>query len=319
MAKKKPAKARKPKTKSRMFEELIARIEKTLLPEGATVKSPDRIPDKITGRLREVDAAIRYQVGSVPILITVECRRRSKVDDATWIEQLATKQKDVGAARTIAVSWKGFGEPAKQKAAFYGIEIRRVEDITTEEIENWKNKFGVVVEYVEHQLKRALVQFKPPMPDLQMAEPSFQGLMNDPFGTKFIFTKADGQGMSLADVLAEYAKDNGPIDKGMKVGEVCTKDFQLDFLNNAYYCSTKQGNKDIEFLYVELIVMVKAKEVPFQKLSRYSSDSRVFSHVADGVIELAGGQQIQMIVSNPPTDGPEMEKAGAIQPQPQQK
>lgn len=58
----------------REFERLITRIEKMLAPMGAEIKSPDRIPDKVTGQLREVDASIRYTVGSAPVLITVECR-----------------------------------------------------------------------------------------------------------------------------------------------------------------------------------------------------------------------------------------------------
>ena len=47
--------------------------------------------DKITNQPREVDASIRYQVGSVPILITIECRDRVAVQDSTWIEQLVQK------------------------------------------------------------------------------------------------------------------------------------------------------------------------------------------------------------------------------------
>ncbi len=45
----------------RQFEKFIARIEQAMAPSGAVVKSPDRIPDKLTGELREVDASIRYK------------------------------------------------------------------------------------------------------------------------------------------------------------------------------------------------------------------------------------------------------------------
>src|SRR5712692_9330561 len=101
MKRKKKPTVRKPKAKSRMFEELIARIEETLVPQGAVVKSPDFILDKVTGSMREVDGSIRYQVGSTPILITIECRRRSTKDDARWIEQLRSKKEDIGALQTI--------------------------------------------------------------------------------------------------------------------------------------------------------------------------------------------------------------------------
>lgn len=60
----------------REFEKLISQIEEALCPKGAIVKSPDYISDLNTGTLREVDASIRFEVGSAPILITIECRDR---------------------------------------------------------------------------------------------------------------------------------------------------------------------------------------------------------------------------------------------------
>src|SRR5574339_176153 len=51
---------------------LVARIEHLAAPKGAKVKSPDRIRDKVTGQLRDVDASIRYRVGTTEILIAIE-------------------------------------------------------------------------------------------------------------------------------------------------------------------------------------------------------------------------------------------------------
>jgi hypothetical protein len=51
-----------------MVELLVSRIEGILGPDGASVTSPDHIPDKVTGKLREVDASVRFQIGSIPIL-----------------------------------------------------------------------------------------------------------------------------------------------------------------------------------------------------------------------------------------------------------
>ena len=60
------------------------------MPTGAVIKSPDYIPDIFTGQAREIDVSIRCKIGSVEILITVECRDRVRTEDVTWIEQLAT-------------------------------------------------------------------------------------------------------------------------------------------------------------------------------------------------------------------------------------
>ncbi len=92
----------------REFERLVARIEADAGPRGLRIKSPDYIRCRTTGRLREVDASIRTQIGTVEVLVTIECRRRSKVQDVTWIEQLATKKDTIGASHTIAVSASGF-------------------------------------------------------------------------------------------------------------------------------------------------------------------------------------------------------------------
>lgn len=121
----------------REFERLVARIERDLAPQGAVVRSPDRVPDLVTGSLREVDASIRFKVGSSSILITIECRRRGAVQDDTWIEQLASKKEKVGAAKTIAVSSSGFSEPAKITAKLKGIDLRNLREITDEEILAW--------------------------------------------------------------------------------------------------------------------------------------------------------------------------------------
>jgi hypothetical protein len=84
----------------RDFELLVAKIEGILAPQGAIVKSPDKVPDYSSKRnkTREVDTSIRYKIGTVEILITIECRARSRVEDLTWIEQLSTKKKDIRAS-----------------------------------------------------------------------------------------------------------------------------------------------------------------------------------------------------------------------------
>lgn len=124
-------------SQAKQFEELVARIEAVAAPRGAVVKSPDRIRDLTTGRLREVDASIRHKVGTVEILITVECRKRNRRQDDTWIEQLATKRAKLGAAKTIAVSARGFSKSAAMTAAQHGIELRTLSEVSAADIEDW--------------------------------------------------------------------------------------------------------------------------------------------------------------------------------------
>jgi Restriction endonuclease len=118
----------------REFEQLVARIEADAGPLGIKVTSPDRIRCKVTGRLREVDASVRSRVGTAEVLITIECRRRSKTQDVTWIEQLAVKKLAIGADRTIAVSASGFSAAAETVAHRLGISLRKLSEVPAAEI-----------------------------------------------------------------------------------------------------------------------------------------------------------------------------------------
>lgn len=129
--------------KWREFERLITRIETLLAPKGATIKSPDKIPDRVTGVLREVDASIRYNIGSVPILITIECRDRQGKQDIQWLEQIASKKQSVGANQTIVVSRNGLTEPALNYARQQGLIVRQIGDITDQFILQCKNSLQV--------------------------------------------------------------------------------------------------------------------------------------------------------------------------------
>ncbi|MBX7062829.1 MAG: restriction endonuclease [Pyrinomonadaceae bacterium] len=118
----------------RQFEQLVARIERDSRPFGWEVRSPDRIRSKITGRLREVDASIRIQSESGEKLVLVECRERSSKQDVTWIEQLATKKESLGAEELIAVSSRGFTNDARATAKYFGIELKKLEELSVTDI-----------------------------------------------------------------------------------------------------------------------------------------------------------------------------------------
>lgn len=143
---------RSPKKKSREFELLTSRIEGALAPTGARIKSPDRIRDKITGQFREVDVSIRYNVGSVELLITIECRDRSRIQDVNWIEQIATKKAHIGADRTIAVSSTGFTDAAIIAANAHNISIRTISEITDEELRSLTDQLEVTANTVSIEL-----------------------------------------------------------------------------------------------------------------------------------------------------------------------
>ncbi len=89
---------------------------------------------KLLVETREVDASIRAQVGTARILVTVECRKRWPKEDVSWIEQLATKKANIGAARTIAVSSTGFSAGAEAVARQLGIDLRQMSEVSASDI-----------------------------------------------------------------------------------------------------------------------------------------------------------------------------------------
>ncbi len=116
---------RRSSTLWRRFELVVASLERALSPQGAVVTSPDRLRDRVTGRLREVDATVRIvRPNGTEELTAIECRRRKCRQDDPWIEQLASKQHKIGADRVIAVSSRGFSESAKLSANHFGIALR---------------------------------------------------------------------------------------------------------------------------------------------------------------------------------------------------
>lgn len=123
--------------KWRQFERLVARIEKAAAPVGATVTSPDRIPELATGIAQQVDISIRVRVGTADLLIIVECRDRRRPAGKAWIDELAARGQAIGASKIIAVSASGFTKPAKLKAQVHGIELRELAKVTVSDISSW--------------------------------------------------------------------------------------------------------------------------------------------------------------------------------------
>jgi hypothetical protein len=115
----------------RQFEQLVARIERDADQLGLAIKAPDRVRCLVTNRLREVDASVRTREGE---LITLECRKRRGSQDVTWIEQLATKRRSLGATKTIAVSARGFSSSAYALARENCIELKTLDELEPHEL-----------------------------------------------------------------------------------------------------------------------------------------------------------------------------------------
>jgi hypothetical protein len=272
----------------REFERLVARIEQAMSPSGAEVKSPDRIPDKVTGELREVDASVRYRVGTCPILITIECRDRGGIEDVRWIEQLAEKKRSVGAAMTMAVSSSGFSEPALKKAAATGIEIRTLTDATPDEFVQWLKFQNVVLQLNEWTLADLALDLYdgpkgPPPPDTELS-PSAQQLFreNGPLAP-ILVRNSDGRSFHIDNILTEWCKRNGtffPPDLPAD-GNKVRRNLHQPLERNCLHVETTNGNFDIRILHMSLWLSRSTKLVPVSKLAEYSDPSSALVQTAE--------------------------------------
>jgi hypothetical protein len=314
--------------KSREFELLASRIESALAPAGAKVKSPDRIRDKFTGQYREVDASIRYTVGSCELLITIECRDRSRIQDVTWIEQLATKRAHIGADRTIAVSSTDFTAAAAKAAAAHNISIRRIADLTDDEIHSLTHPIEVTVGTINLMLGRMAVTYVgETMVPLEL-DHSSRNLFCARAWDAPIFHCRDTQGpVSLHHLIAQSKPqqhnsgsseqppatlpssavlfgtdplsshfEDVPLD-----GSSVTRCFTIQMKDEEVFVSTTLGLHQVREVSFEVIAKRQTQMVPVSRVALYSDEHRIVGRFTEHELQLGGGRSLR-VFSHPTPD-----------------
>lgn len=150
--------------KGRQLEELVALVERAVGGQGVSVRSPAYLQGHDSGSQREVDVLLEANVGSTEIRVALECRDRDQVEDVRWLEQLATKRKDVRVQKMIAESSSAFSEGALNLARASDIEVRLVSEITEVDVQSWMNPVILLRNAVLEELGIALVDPSIPLP-----------------------------------------------------------------------------------------------------------------------------------------------------------
>jgi hypothetical protein len=250
----------------REFEKLVARIEGALAPAGAVVKAGDWIRNNLTGRKRQVDASIRYTIGTVPILITVECRRRKHKQDDTWIEQLVTKKQNLGAARTIAVASQDISEQAKRTANFYGIEFRRISEITQDDMLGWLKiqeiKNIIYYPVIDGSIEPRL--YGKPGESSGRLHPSVVKLCEaDPGNAQVLVRISDKKTFSVNEILDAAIQMGLDLHSGVPLdGTKVRKNVVINFPKGLLNVLTEQGPRDLARLSLCVDVHASVKVVP---------------------------------------------------------
>jgi hypothetical protein len=262
----------------------VARIEQALGPKGITVKSPDHIPDVVTGEEREVDASIRYKAGSVEILITVECRKRKNVQDIRWIEELAMKKQNIGASKTIAVSSKAFTQPAINLAKRYGIDVRILKLIHAAELETWIKVSTILTRHYHVDLKHLLVvvEQRPPSEPVLDKQVEDQVTKTGAMNTAFFIRPAEGTKVSLKQILYPVVQKLYEQIRPDQEPFLCKR--VLNFERGQLTVPLESGIADVTHLEVDATVQITTKVVPFEDVVSFKySDPQKGDDVVEGL------------------------------------
>jgi hypothetical protein len=218
-----------------------------------------------------VDVSIRTRVGSVDILVTVECRDRVAVQDVTWIEQLIGKKKNIRADKTIAVAASGFSAEAIRIARENSIDLRILDDITEEDIKSWMPIVGIVHVFKDCALTGPPeIQFFAENEDEPLEANFVAGL--GPVVDQCIFRHRNGEPLSLNDIWLRA-------DEQMRIFDEVPKDDEDHFVkltvtpSDNLQISTPQGDRQVKSVTMPLRLRWKQEAISLtdSKIVRYKA------------------------------------------------
>ncbi len=272
---------------------LVSTLEKLLSKDEAKIKSPDYIEDQITGELRKVDISINKMIGSIPVLIIIDCKDELVLDDTLWIEQIAQKRDAIKASKAVAVFSNYLSDNAVEKAAYFNIETRLLSEVTLDDISNWfkvqhltQLLYHVDFLHVSFRTKKDKQE--------QLDEFIKSNFINKKFdkNEEIFFNTSDNKKYSFNHVWrGVLSKKRKEIYKDVKRGDEKVRRTLFSSFSNPesrYQIITDRGHVDILEIKKICDLWIEEKHIPFN-LSQYSSqEDQLFDSVgakieADGI------------------------------------
>jgi hypothetical protein len=256
------------------FQDLVARIHTVGEGSGAIVRSPDHVLDLQTGESREVDVSIRRRGASgIVLLITVEARDHKDVQDVTWIEQLSTKRRKIGADLTIAVSGSGFSRPALLTAEAEGILATTLEELEANDISWLAPDFF----FVENPQTFVFRDFRLELWD--KVDPGSERLEVDEaalarigwFDYPLFMHKKTGARFSLAYVVERAEEAGFDPFAGATEGESKSKKLVYEWYDQGIGVATSNGVRPVKKVHILYRVRIESISQSLSTAYRYSS------------------------------------------------
>lgn len=118
--------------RTNLFQDVVALIH-THMARGATVEESAMLVNRVTGKPREVDVAIRDVTAGHDVTVSVEARASRRKADAHWVEGMLGKHADLPTDKLVLVSQAGFTSQARKLTEEHGAIALEPSDLTGED------------------------------------------------------------------------------------------------------------------------------------------------------------------------------------------
>lgn len=146
-----------PQKKWQRFEALVAQIQRTLAPQ-AKITQHEKILGKRSKVSREIDIAVRQNIGQYSVFIAIDCKDYKTPVDVKDVEEFIGLVEDVFANKGAIVSASGFTQAARTRAADTGIDVYRLIDAEKHE---WQSYVSIPVLCDFRRVKTFCFSFTP--------------------------------------------------------------------------------------------------------------------------------------------------------------
>ncbi len=179
---------------------------------------------------------------------------------------MASKKQKIGAAKTIAVSSSGFSDPAIKTASLYGIEIRRIEELSPEEILGWL-KLGSVVHIVRHStLKKYDANLWAEAGDkssLTLAAGVIQAFEEDLVNAPVFKTRGNSKTLTVNDLWRAAQQQKPDVYEGVpEDGTKVRRNIRIELPKGLIYVETTEGPRGVKTLLLGFDLFVERVETP---------------------------------------------------------
>lgn len=277
--------------KGRDLEKLVAALENLLSNSNIEVKSPDYIVGVNSGSRREVDVSLRSIVGSSEILVILETRDRTEIDDVRWIEQLAMKKEDVLASKVVAVSSAGFTEGAKNTAQRLGVSLREVNELNFDAIAEW---FRVTEFRVFEQ--KGILQNAEVRVDEEFLEIAINRTKNINLNSPFLIHMPSGKEQSILQAWKDAVNQNPQMFEGLEPNiDPIRRTIIVDYPNpdNRYRIKTDIGDFPVKEIVFDVNLSITITLCPISEIIQYSKvDGEKISQSVRYSLNLGGKDMI---------------------------